>query len=171
MAARLMPMAGGTPISLDKPILLIGRHPDCDAVLQTNSKVSRRHCCIAQVNDRFLMRDLGSMNGVRVNGKRVIEAELQTGDELAIGDAFFVFRREEALPKKGNTANPQANSEVRNKGDAPREDLSLEYPVAVADDSDEEAVSAHANNGQKGNFKLQSDEISLKDINESAEDF
>jgi pSer/pThr/pTyr-binding forkhead associated (FHA) protein len=92
MALRLEPKAGGPPIPLDKAVLFFGRHPDCDVRLPGSPKVSRRHCCIAQVNDRWVVRDLGSMNGISVNGERVKrEADLSAGDELLVGDVAFTL--------------------------------------------------------------------------------
>lgn len=85
MPAQLMALTDGPSILLDKPILLMGRHPECD--IQLNSrKVSRRHCCIAQVHDYLVVRDLGSTNGIRINGNRVLEGKLNAGDELTIGN-------------------------------------------------------------------------------------
>lgn len=85
MPAQLLALTDGPSILLDKPILLIGRHGECD--IQLNSrKVSRRHCCIAQVNDYLIVRDLGSTNGVRINGQRVLEGKLKAGDELTVGN-------------------------------------------------------------------------------------
>jgi predicted component of type VI protein secretion system len=84
MPAQLLALTDGPSILLDKPILLLGRHPECD--IQLNSrKVSRRHCCIAQVSDFLVVRDLGSTNGIRINGERVLEGRLSGGDELTIG--------------------------------------------------------------------------------------
>lgn len=96
MPARLTPLSGGAPILLDKPIVLIGRHPDCDVVIANSAKVSRRHCCVAQINDAYFVRDLGSMNGVRVNGTRVTQAVLNPNDQLAIGDVPYVFQLDAA---------------------------------------------------------------------------
>jgi hypothetical protein len=85
MPAQLLALTDGPSILLDKPILLLGRHPECD--IQLNSrKVSRRHCCIAQVQDYLVVRDLGSTNGIRINGDRVLEGKLKAGDELTIGN-------------------------------------------------------------------------------------
>lgn len=143
MAASLVPRIGGSPIYLDKPIVLIGRHQDCDAVLQTSTKVSRRHCCVARVNEQFVIRDLGSMNGVRVNGARVVEALLCAGDEVAIGDQFFVLNLGEAAAKglqkkqQGNGHHPPAvaPSAARAVPRSPApEDLSMEFPVAIPDE-------------------------------------
>ena len=69
----------------NKPIMLIGRQEECD--IQLNSrKISRKHCCIAQVNNYLVVRDLGSTNGVRINGVRAQEGTLRAGDELTIGN-------------------------------------------------------------------------------------
>ena len=83
-------------VRLDKAVVLFGRHPDCDVVITSSRKVSRKHCCVAQINKGFVVRDLGSMNGVRVNGSRVKRsAPLHAGDELTVGDV--VFHQEQGL--------------------------------------------------------------------------
>ena len=88
MPAQLLSLSEGPSILLDKPIVLVGRHEECD--LQLNSrKVSRKHCCIAQVKDHLVIRDLGSTNGIRINGTRVQGGVLRTGDELTIGNHRF----------------------------------------------------------------------------------
>jgi predicted component of type VI protein secretion system len=84
MPAQLVALTDGPSILLDKPILLLGRHPECDIQIDSR-KVSRRHCCIAQVGDHLVVRDLGSTNGIRINGARVAEGRLRPGDELTIG--------------------------------------------------------------------------------------
>jgi pSer/pThr/pTyr-binding forkhead associated (FHA) protein len=90
MLLRLEPAAGGPAIPLDKAVLFFGRHPDCDVRLMGRPKVSRRHCCIAQVNDRWVVRDLGSMNGITLNGEKVErEADLKPDDELGVGDVVY----------------------------------------------------------------------------------
>ncbi len=90
MNLRLESTAGGPPVLLDKAVLFFGRHPDCDVRLMGSPKVSRRHCCIAQVNERWVVRDLGSMNGITVNGARVErEVDLKPGDELSVGDVVY----------------------------------------------------------------------------------
>ena len=101
MPAHLLSLADGPSILLDKPILLFGRHQECDVQLNSK-KVSRRHCCIAQVRDYFVVRDLGSTNGVRINGEPVIEGKMVPGDEITIGNfryqlcADLVGQRESA---------------------------------------------------------------------------
>ncbi len=85
MAAHLLSLADGPSILIDKPILLFGRHEECDVQLNSK-KVSRRHCVLAQVSDYLVIRDLGSTNGVKINGERVVEGKLRPGDELQIGN-------------------------------------------------------------------------------------
>jgi pSer/pThr/pTyr-binding forkhead associated (FHA) protein len=85
MTVMLLSLADGPSILLDKPILLFGRHAECDVQLNSK-KVSRRHCCVAQVNDYLVVRDLGSTNGVKINGQKVTEGRLRVGDELEIGN-------------------------------------------------------------------------------------
>jgi len=96
MSAFLVPLDPGLClIPLEKAIVLIGRQADCDVSLTHSRKVSRKHCCVAQVNTSFIVRDLGSTNGVFVNGSRVRkEAGLLFGDELAIGDVRFRLQAE-----------------------------------------------------------------------------
>jgi predicted component of type VI protein secretion system len=85
MPAQLVALDSGPSILLDKPILLLGRHPECDIQIDSR-KISRRHCCIAQVSDYLIVRDLGSTNGIRINGVRINEGRLTSGDELTIGN-------------------------------------------------------------------------------------
>ena len=84
MPAQLVSLTDGPSIVIDKPILLIGRHAECDIQIDSR-KISRRHCCIAQVADYLVVRDLGSTNGIRINGVRVVEGRLNENDELMIG--------------------------------------------------------------------------------------
>jgi FHA domain/Domain of unknown function (DUF1707) len=67
----------------------IGRASDCDCVL-AEPTVSRRHAELRRDRNRWLLRDLGSRNGTRVNGMRVLEAtEVHPGDRVALGDARY----------------------------------------------------------------------------------
>src|SRR5947209_12141226 len=88
MPAQLVSLTEGPSILIDKPILLLGRHPECDIQIDSR-KISRRHCCIAQVGDSIIVRDLGSTNGIRINGVRVVEGCLAGGDELTIGNSRY----------------------------------------------------------------------------------
>lgn len=136
MQMVLTPTNGGEQIVLDKAILLFGRQPDCDVVLTGSRKVSRKHCCVAQIHDYFVVRDLGSMNGVRVNGVRVDrEAKLRAGDELTIGDVDFRLELAEVPKRKPRAGKAvwvgNSNDGVRR---APSHLVSRDIPVAIPDD-------------------------------------
>lgn len=87
-APQLVALTEGDNLSLDKPIILIGRHQECDIQIASR-KISRRHCCLAQVGDHLVIRDLGSTNGIRINGVKVVEGNLQPDDELTIGNMRY----------------------------------------------------------------------------------
>lgn len=71
-------------------VVTIGRLPDCDITIM-DSNVSRHHAEIRPRGDGFVLVDLGSTNGSRVNGVRVTERELLDGDEIAFGNTRLIF--------------------------------------------------------------------------------
>lgn len=107
MPAQLLALSEGPSISLDKPILLIGRDQECDIRFDSR-KISRKHCCIAQVDDYLVVRDLGSTNGVRINGVRVVEGRLKAGDELTIGSHRYQVRWDELAMAPPRQLTPRA---------------------------------------------------------------
>jgi predicted component of type VI protein secretion system len=123
MPARLVPLiAGSAPtISLHRPVLLIGRHPDCDVRLDLPA-ISRRHCCVALAYDRLTIRDLGSRHGTRVNGALIEESRLVPGDEIAIGPLIYRFDDPTAIPA-APPAKPQAASRTPEPDDDSDDDL------------------------------------------------
>jgi predicted component of type VI protein secretion system len=77
----LVPSAGGT----------VGRSRDCDVVLD-DAGISRRHAELRRGPDGWTVADLGSTNGVRVNGVPVHGAQpLRSGDRLELGSTEIVF--------------------------------------------------------------------------------
>jgi len=88
----LISLDGGPDIRLDNSPILIGRHPSCDARIDS-VRISRRHCCVSVHDDTVLIRDLGSTNGVSVNGQRVETGRLHGGDEVAIGPLRYVVEQ------------------------------------------------------------------------------
>lgn len=77
-------MLGAEPV-------VFGRMPECDITLN-DTNVSRRHAEIRATGDTFVLVDLGSTNGSKVNGIRVAERELADGDELTFGNIRLVFQ-------------------------------------------------------------------------------
>jgi len=67
----------------DRPVV-IGRAPDCDLLLQHES-ISRQHARISRDDEGWVLRDLGSKNGSRVNTFHVTDQLLRNGDRLDLG--------------------------------------------------------------------------------------
>jgi hypothetical protein len=76
-------------LALPERSVTLGRSRECDCVLAEPS-VSRRHAELRREGTRWVLRDLGSRNGTRVNGARLLdEAEVCPGDRVSFGDARF----------------------------------------------------------------------------------
>lgn len=72
--------------------MLVGRAPNSDCVVPEGC-VSRKHAQLWRDGERWYVRDLGSRNGTRVNGVRVIEAtEVRPGDRVSLGGASYRLR-------------------------------------------------------------------------------
>ena len=70
---------------------VLGRHPDCDVVIEVGA-VSRQHAKIHRVNGEFELEDLGSRNGTFLNGQLIKQqTKLHDGDLLRICDVEFSF--------------------------------------------------------------------------------
>ena len=80
----------GDRVVLGEQTLAIGRMPECNIVL-ADPNVSRRHAEIRPKGVGYVVVDLGSTNGTRVNGVRVTEHELADGDEIALGNTKIRF--------------------------------------------------------------------------------
>ena len=73
---------------------VLGRHPECDIVLESGA-VSRQHARVMTVDGDFYVEDLKSRNGTYVNGRRVIGRQrLNEGDRLSVCELVFTFHRE-----------------------------------------------------------------------------
>ena len=75
--------------SADGPVT-IGRMPECDINL-ADPNVSRRHAEIRPAGTGFVVVDLGSTNGTRVNGAPVSEQSLRDGDAITVGATALRF--------------------------------------------------------------------------------
>lgn len=72
-------------------IVSIGRSPDSDFVIDDRT-VSRHHATIRKESDFWILVDIGSTNGTRVNGDRIDgRAVIKPGDELGFGAATARF--------------------------------------------------------------------------------
>src|SRR5579872_543313 len=88
MFGELVRQGGGDPVPLLKKKLLVGRRDSCDICLPF-ANVSSRHCELDFVDGYWMVRDLGSSNGTKVNGVRVRSKWVMPGDELAVAKHRF----------------------------------------------------------------------------------
>jgi Protein of unknown function (DUF3662)/FHA domain len=83
-------LIGGTRHELDDRAVVIGRSRECDISVD-DPNVSRRHAEIRHEDGAYWIADLGSTNGVLVNGKRVQRAKLEPEDEILLGTTVVRF--------------------------------------------------------------------------------
>jgi pSer/pThr/pTyr-binding forkhead associated (FHA) protein len=87
----VFPRRAATPLrlpgtaQLETARLTLGRGSGCTLVLD-DITVSRRHAELVVRDGAWILRDLGSSNGTWVNGRRVVEAEVRSGDVVVLGD-------------------------------------------------------------------------------------
>jgi len=84
----------GRHIELDIDTVTIGRVDD-NTVTIDNPTVSSHHAHIARSDDGFILKDLGSTNGTRLNAREVQEVQLNPKDVVQVGSIEFVFDDEE----------------------------------------------------------------------------
>jgi hypothetical protein len=127
VATLLLP--DGRRVVLESQPVTLGRLPECDLAL-ADSGVSRRHAVVQPALDgTWVVVDLGSTNGTKVNGVRIAgEHTLRDGDELTLGSTTLRFevrsqpaagpgQRQSVSPAGGQpTGGPPGGTEVRSAG-------------------------------------------------------
>jgi Inner membrane component of T3SS, cytoplasmic domain len=123
----------GKAIPLSTKKFLVGREQDCQ--LRPNSDLVSRHHCVFTIDDYAVrLRDLGSTNGTRVNGKPLHgEVSLKNGDQIGIGklELELVVRQMTVAPSVVPPAPDLGSSEFN----APPGAATIEIPSAAADSS------------------------------------
>jgi hypothetical protein len=88
---RAMLLVGDRRVLVAPSGAVLGRSRECDIVLD-DTGVSRRHAEIRPTEDGWLLVDLGSTNGVRINGRALRgQHPLQLGDRIGLGSTEMVF--------------------------------------------------------------------------------
>jgi hypothetical protein len=82
---------GGKVFTLERDVTTIGSF-DGNTVLLQDTGVSRKHAGIRKVDGHYELADLGSTNGVYVNGEKSARRKLVNGDVVRIGTSEAVFR-------------------------------------------------------------------------------
>lgn len=99
LAGTAGPVTEWPPIDIPRvEEVLVGRSAECNVILE-HATVSRRHLRLAWLGDRLRVQDLGSRMGTFVNGDRIQEASLESGDVLRIGGSPpYEFENGRLLP-------------------------------------------------------------------------
>ena len=98
---------------------IIGRSPECDVTFDQGS-VSRNHAQVALEKGRYIIRDLKSLNGVQVGGKKVDESPIGPGQIVSVGDVQvqIVFDAP-PMPASGTQTLPSDSTDTPASPDAP----------------------------------------------------
>jgi len=80
--------ASGMEYGVERPRVSLGRGPGVDFAF-ADASMSKVHAEVEWSAGRLRLRDLGSMNGVRVNGAAVQVADLKHGDRFQLGEHVF----------------------------------------------------------------------------------
>ncbi|NQT16633.1 MAG: FHA domain-containing protein, partial [Planctomycetes bacterium] len=84
-------LSPGQLFSLDSDSIVLGRHPECDIVLEVGA-ISRQHARLVRVDDQYHVEDLNSRNGTFVNDHAIAGRQpLADQDRLRICDVEFIF--------------------------------------------------------------------------------
>lgn len=91
--ARALLVSDGKRTVLSGSRVVLGRSRDCDIVLD-DPNVSRHHAELRKDGEKWWVADLGSTNGIKVNGRKVPDKALEPGDEIAVGLGRLTFELE-----------------------------------------------------------------------------
>ncbi len=116
-----------------KPVgSVIGRVSSADIHIDDQG-ISRQHCRISRVEGKWLIEDLGSVNGVSVNGVRVAgSTALQPGDRIAILTSVMTFVDESAPMPVVEEVRPALSAETSQPSRMPLTEPPVNVPPAVA---------------------------------------
>jgi len=96
----------GRDLQLDRDLLHFGRSETNDFILEDPS-VSGRHCSITRHDEYYMVRDLDSSNGTRVNDHEVSESKIEPGDVIEIGSLLFrLMASDDAVSEKAMPVSP-----------------------------------------------------------------
>jgi predicted component of type VI protein secretion system len=124
MPAKLTMMQGPRPNEVqlieDGLAPILGRSTKSD-IFVPDARSSRNHCRIEQVDGRWKLTDLGSLNGTRVNDEQVTETNLADGDVIRIGSVTYRFDVGEAIgsPPSATVGDPNATVQTTAPPPAP----------------------------------------------------
>ncbi len=84
-------LSDGRRVNIPNSGLVVGRLPECQVVV-SDGNVSRRHAEIKSVDGHYVVTDLGSTNGTKLNGRQIVgSVQLETGDQVTVGSTTLRF--------------------------------------------------------------------------------
>lgn len=130
---------------VEKAEITIGRSKGC-AICLPDWFVGKEHAVIQRRGDTFLLRDLGSWRGTKVNDRPVTETILKDGDEIQIGGTRFAFRiTEESAALAAKRVQPEAKKVSPARG-APVEPPVEKKQIEAIEVREEEPILAGGEN-------------------------
>lgn len=108
--------------------LLIGRSPTCDVIFDSR-EVSRRHCYFYPDGKSCVVKDLGSKNGIIVNGKLTRDKRLADGDTVEVGPSRLVMHIKGGSPAGGKRTEAAVPDLVDRQ---PADFATPRHPLAIA---------------------------------------
>ncbi len=114
----------GSSYPLTDKKMTIGRAPDCDLRVDIDGPASRYHAEIYPSGEKWCIKDLGSLNGTKVNKEKIKDAVLHSGDRILVGDSIFEFLTEaaaETAKDSDKDATPAAPEELTPEQEAIRD--------------------------------------------------
>jgi hypothetical protein len=125
---------GRQHFELNNPVVRIGRRLDNDLVLD-DPHVSREHFRLIARNQRYLLEDVGSTAGTRVNGKEVREHFLRPGDVIGVASIDLIYGEDTGGPPETTPPyEPEQDPDVRDR--VTPLDLSAEQIRKALDDTE-----------------------------------
>jgi len=80
----------GSRFELIEPTIRLGRDPSSTVTLH-DTEVSRHHAEIRRVDGEYAISDLNSSNGTFINGQRIRQQQLASGDQLQVGSTLMLY--------------------------------------------------------------------------------
>lgn len=120
MTLKIIVIKEDKPVSqvdMDQEKIIIGRRAECDVPIK-DPAVSGNHAEIEFVGNGYILRDLGSTNGVHIRGRKIAEHALKNEDLVTIGEhqlRVLIPDNKPPVRKPVNLAEKRDVTEVRNQ--------------------------------------------------------
>jgi pSer/pThr/pTyr-binding forkhead associated (FHA) protein len=109
---------------------ILGRDEQADIYLR-DPWASRKHCILAEIGEALVVSDLGSKNGIFLNGHRVRESQLMPGDRFAIGRTEITVHYQQPAGAESRSESDAATAAGAKRRPANPETLDLLYGIVI----------------------------------------